>query len=253
MSLQQSLFSSLFRTIFKQPDVAAVGLILFHKLESALNLLAPIVGVVLVNSYAALTFEPGKFNNGAHIPTNTPDASQYLRIPFESFSFPPDGCIEFWFIPDFDWNGTQSSDTNNHHFIAYVNSEFNNATQDQIYLELSHNEGLIFDLYTQSGGANRLTDTSQITWNTSELHHIAFVWSNTLGFQKIFFDGVEKASATGLTLGLTSKKANVFVGLHAPEVFLNNGAGSIMDNLKWWNYAKVDFSDRNTENASSPI
>ena len=218
------------------PTLAAVdpsGLLFWHRMESAGS----------AETEQAMTwpgtpgFEPAKFGNGAYSNpdgwTYTPGTNIWDDISIKK------GCIEFWFKYKYDgWTG---------YFSTYLCR----------YLGLA---GIV--IRTDTGGLTLYTNwgpsiTKPYTPAAGELHHVAYSWDkngiNGTDKKQIFYwDGAEIGSDTTPIDPYMVHRGDIY------DNFIINSYGGgdfstqyAMDNIKIWNYAKTDFSDRFNERASN--
>jgi len=217
------------------PTLAAVdpsGLLFWHRMESAGS----------AETGQAMTwpgtpgFEPAKFGNGAYSNpdgwTYTPGTNIWDDISIKK------GCIEFWFKYKYDgWTG---------YFSTYLCR----------YLGLA---GIV--IRTDTGGLTLYTNwgpsiTKPYTPVAGELHHVAYSWdkdgiNGTGKYQIFYWDGSEIASDTTPIDPYMVHRGDIY------DNFIINSYGGgdfstqyAMDNIKIWNYAKTDFSDRFSEGPS---
>jgi hypothetical protein len=148
------------------------------------------------------------------------------------------GCIEFWYKPDLGpvlegyfakvlstgmpWN-------------SVIDMEFCNSPQ-------IFSAGIDFSvkyLYSQ--------------WNLNQFYHLALVWDGDASepgkMVRFFVDGQEISSGNQNVPDFNKVVSNTTLLLGGPTFTRQNSFCGVIDNLKVWNYPKIDFSDRFNENA----
>lgn len=199
-------------------------------------------------------FKPMERTGDPNIPTNC--------IDFEGLTLGPQGCIEFWYHPEWkDWSVGHCVDPLHYGvpgpYGAYrgtIQLHYNDW-QDMMYFTV-YEEWYVTDPPDYVSVALRPSTTPG--WSTTEPFHIAITWdgtaANVYDRVKVFFNGVE--------VGAKSNRGSpTFVDWPAGQLLrvgtrLNEGdwyrhhwegGHAIYDNIKVWNYPKTDFSDRFTE------
>jgi len=201
-------------------------------------------GLVIWNKFENLTSEVGsnftgtpnsyqsaKFNNGVFINNS---ANKISASSVFDTSLAQAFCVEFWYKPNFS-----SSASTRYPIISQPDS------------------GLQLFLFWFEGGnwraGYRVGETGQQviasdSFNTNDLIHFGLVGDNS-GIDgsgdkfRLYIDGVDVGSYTnGWTT--SSLQTSLTIGSYWDDSFAGNG---LIDNLKVWDYAKTDFSDRNIE------
>lgn len=95
-------------------------------------------------------------------------------------------------------------------------------------------------------------------WQADEWHHIAVVYDSAAGqgqYIKYYFDGVLKpmASAVADNSWQIEQAMDLILGCFTQPDSAPIGADAAIDNVKIYNYAKTDFSDRFTEDGGPNV
>lgn len=213
----------------------------WSKLESYSDITSPQVGPAGVTSSAPTFTQLAKFGYGATC--NAISVGWYFNAT--SVLSKQRGCIEFWYKPDYALPVGAIT-----HIILGDNYSTGNDFCD-IYLQVGINSLVRFAMRRSSSGGWIYVDENNTIWAVNDLVHIALVWNvvgfkigETTYFQAIYINGSFKAGSTDSNFNNDWVKTYVNFG-YSPDV-LSYASGTI-DNLKIYNYAKTDFSDRNTE------
>jgi len=230
------LFSLSFMFLFSLSPAHAVSPLFWHRMESASG----------AETGQAMTwtgtsgFEPAQFGNGAYSVTSGTAYTPYTGIWPNTASIQR-GSLEFWFKCKSDGFVIPST-----YFTRYL-------TLGAVVIR-SDVGGV--KVYSNSG-SNLLQRT--YTPVTGQLHHVAWSWDasgigGTGKTEILYWDGVETASDT-LPITATAQ----YRGDQWDNFYLGStGSGSDyiaqfdLDNVKIWNYAKTDFSDRFNEELPMP-
>ena len=205
---------------------------------------------------SGMLFQGGKYGNGLYVPmvggirsVHSPYTPRNV-VPLGSFS------IEFWY------KRTHNDEHDGNSFIqaAYENNgkgviDFTGLAgyvgMWQIYASIRDNDGKWIGRYTHN---LKTKENWESFFPKNQWIHLAFSHEATwpVGSRiKIFRNGVELSD-------LMVEFESGYMG-HVGQYGVNGfrignfiawdtwGAGGVIDNLKVWNYAKTDFSDRDTE------
>ncbi|MFC1517960.1 LamG-like jellyroll fold domain-containing protein, partial [Candidatus Margulisiibacteriota bacterium] len=188
-------------------------------------------------------YHPGKFGSAAY------SGDSNNRVKFASF---PSSLIndfnkftiEFWFRTDWSCNAGVPSDGDSHYFMNYYGDSTNRLRWG---VDMGVGHELTFDVMI--GGIWYIHRGYKPNWAASTDVHMAIVVDNE-GIEggsdkfRVYIDGAEITS--GETGGLTTWNAELDL-----EILVHHTIGSylqpwdgVMDNIKIFNYAKTDFSDR---------
>lgn len=205
---------------------------------------------------SGMLFQGGKYGNGLHVPQG--NGSRSVHSPYSPRNIVPLGAfsIELWFkrTHDDEWDGHtffHGAYENNGKGIVDLTGHSGYVGMWGLYASLSDNDGNKVGMYTY----NLQTKANwEAFYPKNEWVHLAISHNANwpLGQRiKIFRNGVE---LTGLQVqfetGVMSHVGQYGVGGIRIGNFIawdKWGAGGVIDNFKVWNYAKTDFSDRNTE------
>jgi hypothetical protein len=207
--------------------------ILFNRFESAASVGNNVIGANFTKQ-GVPTYAACKFGNGIYINQNGEAAD------FASFQPGKTGCVECWIKPD--W---ASTDGTNHiicdsvlggtpRFLFYWNATWKNFAFG-------------YDWNNPAGGYVRAT-----TWpghNAGDLIHIAAVWDENgieggANLLRIYMNNTLHGS--GNTANFPALQIGIRVGNQSAASIIVPFDG-VIDNMKFYDYAKVDFSDRHDE------
>lgn len=214
-------------------------LVLHNKLGSNTEVSNSVVGAngtIVSNAI----FKPGKFGNGFYISND----NDYITFPPSTLSDWSKFTAEMWLKPDWSMiGGTSTSDGIDHSpFLMHEGSSL-----DYISLYFHQNGVIIFALNADSGNCAVYEDTLDIT--AEQWYHYAIVAdingiAGTSDKMRLYIDGnMIKAISEYYVPG----SFIIYVGIYDPANPDNLEFEGIIDNLKIYNYAKTDFSDRNSE------
>lgn len=222
---------------------APATLVYWSKLETAGDITSPQVGVGGTVD-GTPTYVACKFSDGI-----------YCDTPGEAFHVPNTGSflsgnectLEFWIKTDFNVVNGIASDAATH-----TMSSLNPAGSALMNFEFSTVSGFGINRRNDAAGWVACYDTTS-DWTAGDLVHLAFVWDIAAGFDAtktmaVYVNGVETASTTTALGAFTDDTTNFYV---CDGSSLTLGLDAIIDNIKIWDYAKIDFSDRNTEGYAS--
>ena len=217
----------------------------WSKLEDAGDVTNPEIGPAGTED-GSPTYAACKFNNGI-----------YVNVDNEGYHFPNNptvitgatkGAVEFWIKPDFNLVNGEPSDSARHFLFAY-----SPAGSAVLAIEVQATGGIRIVRVDDIGGTVAILDTTT-DWTAGDLVHLAFTWDKDHGFDgnktmAFYVNGVETVSTTTALGTLTDDTSDIYVGIHGSGAFHMD---SVLDNLKIFDDAKIDFSDRNDEDAGYP-
>jgi len=221
-------------TFYKKGN--AQGCVLWNKMSSISDIQNSGVGPggIIVGT---VTFEPCKFGNGVRSDAETNGG----YVTFESLGLQNKGCIELWIKP------TVSSSTG-----TGIDSLFGlyYGNYDRIMLILNYtlyNPSSVW-YYISSTGQTAIDIKYPMTWNAGELIHLALSWDNDKidGTNRaiLYVNGVPVSYSTG-NITLADKLAyNGALCLYWDGVHKDYHSEQTLVDLKVYDYAKTDFSDR---------
>jgi len=186
-----------------------------------------------------------KFNNGMYINND----NNYIDFD-GSFFTPNNFTIEVWFKTDYNVVNGQSQDGKQHCFFVWFYNNNNRClakfTHDTRYLEI--------DMCYNSSLYYFNCNNASITFSAGSIHHIAFVYDKN-GIDggadklRIYFDGTQVFNSTSSPPTCTNSGGIFHLGVDwgtvNPIPWINFTGG--IDNIKIFNCAKTDFSDKDTE------
>jgi hypothetical protein len=256
-------------------------LIFWNKLGSIDEIQNSEVGPgILLTNYKVTDWEqaqiiPGKFGKGLFVNNDTRegwmnDGGNFFAIDNHSVGLTTErGCIEFWFIFKYDCN------TNNHAFFlttcdsltghfttcpkssnigmtlgwngwdygSFGKSYFLNFVNSYSYEETSYTE------------KNSAAPGGDLEFIKGQLVHFGFSWDKdgidgTSETMQIYVDGIKVSAKTAELRQTESLQNYLYIGTRPswnPWDHYYNAVKGVIDNLKIWNYAKTDYSDRFNE------
>ena len=216
--------------IIEQTKVNNAGLIFWNKLGSQEEIESSEIGpdMIMINSP---DFEQGVFNNGMN-----PYSGGFARFT------PPEpdleeGCLEFWIKPNYNTPSTQTR-----FFIDFNEEQTNNTNWGTKGISFYHhfNNNLSCALFLDHYGDLCTINTQCPDFSTGDKIHLAVTWKTGRALE-IYYNGDLLAQSSELLTESTLPWAEFNVGTSWDE---NRPFEGVIDNLKMWNYAKTDFSDR---------
>ena len=222
-----------------KPTQELEGLILWNKLGSTdiTNSNYGPNGVII----GAPTFSAAKFKEGILSQADGNGAVFRNAIGFTEAEF----TIEYWFnTPFFNVTNGLAADSSLHFNISWwdsVGGGWGGVTT-------VYNYGGGYGPGIWIGGINEFFNTG--TWLANTLHHAAFVFNvagidSTANTFRYYLDGDLVASSNTVYTPAVTSNARIGVGgymIGAEQ--LGEYSNTIIDNIKVYNYAKTDFSDR---------
>jgi len=205
----------------------------WSKLESASDITSPQIGTAGVLQ-GTPPYNPCKFNNGMEANNGV----EGFLLPVAGNAITVDkGTVEFWFKPFF-----LPTDAGYHDIIYGFG-----VRRIRIYFSNVSNN------FNVDIGAGPSLIITSITWSINDLIHFGITWDkdgNDIGGGKtvaIYIDNVlEDSSIVTWTSGALS--ANLQIGWRDASYY----AEGIIDNLKFHEECKTDFSDKEDEDAGAP-
>jgi hypothetical protein len=215
------------------------GLTYWSQIEGLFDITVPKVGLAGTIE-GNPTYAAGKFNDGMFV-----DAVEGFYIPSAGLYSDTEGCIEFWYKPTHDKNDGAR------HMIFGSGGSGPNGDLIGIYKESDNT--LYFEMQ-RNGWQDAIIASVDFNWSAGDFVHLAFVWDSagfseggTTYYHGIYINDVFKAGNTNSTFSTDWMKTYLWIGIW--EAYATYHADGVIDNLKIWDYAKVDFSDSTTEPA----
>ncbi len=247
------------------------GLVLWNKLGNQTEVLNSEVGVgFAISSEPEVKFFPGVYGGAFGTEGGIWGYGGYLYMSPDDF-FAPDktrGTVEMWLqkrIPSlipFQTPLVGIFGLQNYNCVPWVNPcDRDDYAPISAYWSDGYtgSGGLTFEIVDTGGNWHTAQDTG---WNDPnmapmyEWKHVAFVWdlngiAGTADKLRIYRDGVVVGSNTDTIADIMFDDGVVkLLGHH--EYRRYNQPTAYMDNLKVWDYAKTDFSDRSREGFNQP-
>ena len=218
----------------------------WNTLGSTSDIENSIIGVNGTNDHTTPTYSTGKFNTAVQIPSTDTVGND---IEFANFETGPKGSCGIWIKPNsWSFNGTPS-DADRHRFLIAHRTSGNILD-------------FIFEIHETLGIRGYLRDP--VTTNISQFYstnghfeadkwsYVSMTWDNDIGASafKALIDGKEIESYTSRTWnGYNGHRSEN--GSHS--LYMNVGKrrsqadqtfDGLLDNVQFWNYNKLDWSDR---------
>lgn len=214
-------------------------LILWNKLGSDYAVAHSEAGVNGTWSGQAL-YDSAKFANGATHRFNRQNCVSFNSALTSEDVF----TIEFWIKTPYDVPDTLQIDGQNLNLFYIISGSDHNTgfiaaiDSAQLNAAVYHNWPPYSSLYRWN-----------VSWRADELHHIAIVYDNSAGsgqYIKFYFDGELQTSTVMLADSPweIERPMDLHLGIWLEPNAGIIGAENIIDNIKIYNYAKTDFSDR---------
>ena len=208
------------------------GLILWNKLGSDAEVTNSEIGSNFAIS-GSPDYQAAKFGDGIRIDaaseivtiTNTPEQYDFAK-----------GTVEMWVKLDTEVvNGASGGGVRHTVFTWYIggSNDWMRLCFDAagFYWGIKYS-GIVINWNGAEAGIDISADT---------LTHLAFTWDNEgAGVRKVYINGVEVASKTQDWNDVYMTSATFNLGLYHSGFNPING---IIDNFKWYDYAKTDFED----------
>ncbi|MBI4977615.1 MAG: hypothetical protein HZC28_09040 [Spirochaetes bacterium] len=221
------------------------SLILWNKLDSSSSFSNSEVGSNgwFIGNSSYYSFAAGKFNNGLQM-TGYFDCANKAVFPGSVVSNKKQ-CIEFWYKKTGAWQSGAGADL----FCQGVPGSPNQNIEGCISTGYSGNYELRFGY----AGTHLYSSFYNSNFISNQNYHLAFVWdedgigggSNKI---RIYVDGVlVGATNYGVARNVELSQPFVVGDIHATSGWPEWCAQGVIDNLKIWNYAKTNFSDRFSE------
>lgn len=195
-----------------------------------------------------VTYEAGMFGGAVRVDANGEAilAGNYLNERYGNA-----GCVELWIYND-GWTINNGAPSAGQHFVVSESEGFGaNLWWFDITFVVA--AGIRWRIRDAGGAWDNWTVAAPIMdAGNQEWHHLALVWDATgigggANTRRFYWDGAQAAAANiAITMPVFPMPAyRLQIGLRVDTntvPFIGR-----LDNIKWWNYAKVDFSDRFTE------
>jgi len=163
---------------------------------------------------------------------------------------PEKGCLEFWYQ---NFSQPQGVNRPGHEFHGMINSPFDGSKDQNLGIDHSRYNGNpsygVTFRFNKSPWRN-IQVTEQIPLG---LHHIAVVWdrngiTGSNDYMRLYLDAAIKGTQTTYNDWGTSSTGIIKVAVNRGTFNPPPTQCYSVDNLKIWDYAKSDFSDRFSEN-----
>jgi hypothetical protein len=226
------------------------GLVLWNTLGSDYEVTHSKVGPngtwVGTPSYAA-----GQFGNGAYVAT----AESHI-----DFSLPMQNeyTIEWWFKTDWACVDGMANDGNySHCWFTWERRNYNKMNLETYGNSVDRTYFAVADQPTFWGDGGPIPNQEALNWEANTLHHFAVSSDRdeidpTLNNVSFYLDGILVSTRVVNGLPYYSNPGDYTLRLATFFYDNNRPLEGMMDNLKVWDYAKTDFSDRfNVPDAAS--
>jgi hypothetical protein len=227
-------------TLFEIPD----GLLLWNKLGSDYQVTNSAFGDD-GSVFGSYEYRQGKYGDGFYVQ----DQPTSGRITFPTdVNVGGQGAIEFWYQPNYPYTSEPLYPYGHPNLLC-------TSTSSYPYFRFAFNppsDDFSFTL-GNADDTDRVVISYRIEFEAEQLMHIALVWDSdgingTAETMQLYLDGVLQTPQAGngsadntQAISTTSITTPLYV---ANNTSGNRGCGGVMDNLKMFDYAKTDFSDR---------
>ena len=215
-------------------DSQEKGLILHNKLESIDD----------VDDYGGIvTFESAKFGKGALIDKE----DEYIAFPTEIISI-PSGTIEFWVKPKIDLETCGGKYAQGEGGECAIFFMIDSGPNGESLILAADSPSLLFLGMTDKDGTYTVLE-SNIDFKENELMHIAITWNinfeNEAVIDFLLYKDGEKIGSSRARWNIENWGPTFQIG--GSKEIPGYSLKGVYDNIKIYDYAKTDFSDRNTE------
>lgn len=243
------------------------SLVLWNRLGSQSEVENSLVGPdgTIVNVRGNISFVPGKFGNGF---TATGSSMPAAGVDFGLWenihpNYDQAGAIEFWWKPARNYDETGAPDETFHSGI-WVPPPQPISPMALMYRWRGVIGGFDFTVIGSDRAAHVYASGRVVPFQAGEWLHVAFVWDmNGLpghpgvrygvyvnGDYVPLVDALNPGGSIDATMGHFD---NVRFSMGYYDADWNNQLNGVLDNVKMWNYAKTDYSDRFWEDGVLPI
>jgi hypothetical protein len=228
------------------PVTVSSNLIFWNKLGSTTEIQNSEVGVdgTIVGTCG---YSPVQFNNGVGAFSSTSSFVKFDSL-FGTNAYSA-LTIEYWF----KWVNTGTSD----YFPFFVRDDPAVTAPYSFYIGVNGMTATtaIVSIQLQLPSGAYVLTSWYVNFTAGQIDHIAWNIDFTRPVNqkiKLYVNGVDQGAPSDLNSesgGITSYRMPRYALVNSGSVGSGIAMPSYMDNLKIWDYAKTDFSDRNTENA----
>lgn len=226
--------------LYEDGNILYPGLMLWNKLDNDSKVTHSEVGVNFA-WVGTPAYTPMQFHDGVYVI----DESNYPSTRLNGFHIQENGTIEMWIKP-IGWSMTNGITSGGDYNYPWSLSSGNGYTY-----------------FGPDGGSSSMlgatTQLTHISLANGVLSHLAFVWAKngingTTDTYRVYQDGIlrENTTATLTPTGASFTGEGFGLG-HKMFTDQNWALEGGIDNVKWFNYAKTNFSDRFFENGSAPV
>jgi hypothetical protein len=222
-------------TIYRDPGKQ---LHLWNKLGAKEEVENSVIGPSFAEN-GTFSYVAGKFGDAYEGASNA-----YLELNGDHTTFVDmsQGCFEMWYYPTTGFNNS----------LGNLFSFFSGADPFSYVQALTHSNGQFHYYIRNPSFASVIIPDTDTIFTINTWHHVAFVYQQsgidgTSDTMRMYVDGVDVGSATtdfGTTEYLTSPEARIGNDWSGGNNWYVRGR---IDNFKYYNYAKTDFSDRESE------
>ena len=245
LEIPRTNFRSLAFASQRGTSAAKDGLVFFCTFDDEKSVASPATGPSVKMELGTIR---GNGKNGGALYVEPGVAG--AQIAFPAGTFGNEGCIEFW--ANMASGKTEFTTGGDPRFFLLSDS----MGREFAHLEFASNNGCgnsgfgghICGLRAQTNrGCSFMMPYSDVFrgQNYNGWHHYAFVWS--VGSLRIFIDGELVCSGNGLCDTQALSNAEIIMDIPLNRIrgkSFNNKSAFYMDDLKVWNYAKMDFELR---------
>ncbi len=218
-------------------------LILWNKLGTEDEILHSEIGESLSwtgsEEYQDCQYNMGSYSN---------DNSNYITFPGTGFT-PNAFTVEFWLKTDWDCVSGTAQETG---YYSYFQWYYDN--DNRIMAQIDHT-GCYLNIRGEGVHNYQYWTPSQLNWQAGDIVHLAWVYNRdgidgTTDTKRLYFNGNVVASTTEQPEAFSVSGGMFYLLQHQD---LSRTLKGTVDNLKIYDYAKTDFSDRFNEGTALSI
>ena len=196
------------------------------------------------------TFQAGKWGDGSYLDAYTEILKATMDINFKTGKF----CIEGYHKADYDLVDGVPQDGNPHSLFNIGRRTDGDSQASHFIMLQTAPFGLQWQYQTVGGAATKNGAwSSGFSWSAGVWNHIAFVGDYSLGSSnlKAYLDGILICEGDATFSDDSLNGRYLWLGYGQEDWDVHNDAE--YDNVKFFDYAKSDFSDINSESGASLV
>ena len=216
--------------------------VLFDRVVSATE--KSVIGVDVTVQGTLAYNTGGYFNNSVEFTTNRSNRLNYKTNVMASMNA---YTIEYWFNPNYNMVAGVPSDGTDHNAISLQNVIGSPTGSDWCFISEANSNWRFYRT-----GSSYYMSPSPLNWTAGTWYHIAYVLDynkiDATDYIQIYLDGIKKMSYTSAINSVPLVVNSFVLGAENDVVSVALlGINRNVCNLKMYDYAKTDFSDRFNE------